>query len=67
MCDEAGRGKGESKMKKLILIVIVLGVLVAACSGPQRIKLSSCLENEGVKTDCRTFEIKGEIDIIPIL
>ncbi|KKN36239.1 hypothetical protein LCGC14_0775690 [marine sediment metagenome] len=55
-------------MKRLILILIVLGfVLVTACSGPQRIKLSSCLENEGVKTDCRTFEIEGEIDIIPIL
>ena len=53
-------------MKRAIILIMLTFTLIA-CAGPQRIKLSSCLENEGVKTDCRTFEIEGELDLIPIL
>lgn len=54
-------------MKKFLVLSIALFVFIlVSCSGPQRIKFSSCQEDEGVKTECRTFEIEGKIKLLPL-
>ncbi len=51
-------------MKKFVLMVIMLGfVLVAAC-GTNRLIVKQCKELSTTEKECMTFEVEGESDLL---